>query len=169
MSKVYFARCADFIKIGKSVDPEARLKSFSPWLPFPIELQAEVDGGIGLEKAIHREFASDRYRGEWFRITPRLLALIEDVKNGRPIAITVSSPARAYGQSECPFGGEPVRRALTAIGSRKKFCELLACGRPFLSRLEHGKRQIPVKKVLLVEEKTGVSRHDLRPDIFGVA
>lgn len=29
------------------------------------------------------------------------------------------------------------------------------------------KGQPPAKRVLVIEEKTGVSRHELRPDIFG--
>jgi DNA-binding transcriptional regulator YdaS (Cro superfamily) len=35
------------------------------------------------------------------------------------------------------------------------------------SRWETGKRKIPAERVLDIESLTGVSRHDLRPDIFG--
>lgn len=38
---------------------------------------------------------------------------------------------------------------------------------PTWSRWETGGRQIPASRVLDVEKLTGVSRHDLRPDVFG--
>jgi DNA-binding transcriptional regulator YdaS (Cro superfamily) len=37
------------------------------------------------------------------------------------------------------------------------------------SRWETGSRQLPASRVLDVERITGISRHDLRPDIFGPA
>jgi DNA-binding transcriptional regulator YdaS (Cro superfamily) len=37
------------------------------------------------------------------------------------------------------------------------------------SRWENGHRQIPAERVLEVERVTGISRHDLRPDVFGPA
>lgn len=36
------------------------------------------------------------------------------------------------------------------------------------SRWETGARQVPPARVLDVERITGISRHDLRPDVFGV-
>lgn len=37
------------------------------------------------------------------------------------------------------------------------------------SRWETGARQLPASRVLDVERITGISRHDLRPDVFGPA
>jgi DNA-binding transcriptional regulator YdaS (Cro superfamily) len=37
------------------------------------------------------------------------------------------------------------------------------------SRWETGARQLPADRVLDIEALTGVSRHDLRPDVFGPA
>lgn len=37
------------------------------------------------------------------------------------------------------------------------------------SRWENGRRQVPAERVLEIERITGVSRHDLRPDVFGPA
>lgn len=34
-------------------------------------------------------------------------------------------------------------------------------------RIENGTRQVAADKVLEVERVTGISRHDLRPDVFG--
>jgi DNA-binding transcriptional regulator YdaS (Cro superfamily) len=35
------------------------------------------------------------------------------------------------------------------------------------SRWETGSRKVPAERVLQIERMTGVSRHDLRPDVFG--
>lgn len=37
------------------------------------------------------------------------------------------------------------------------------------SRWETGARQVPAERVLEIERITGISRHDLRPDVFGPA
>lgn len=37
------------------------------------------------------------------------------------------------------------------------------------SRWETGARQVPAGRVLDVERITGISRHELRPDVFGPA
>lgn len=37
------------------------------------------------------------------------------------------------------------------------------------SRWENGRRKVPAERVLGIEAATGISRHDLRPDIFGPA
>lgn len=37
------------------------------------------------------------------------------------------------------------------------------------SRWETGNRQVPAERVLDIERITGISRHELRPDVFGPA
>ena len=37
------------------------------------------------------------------------------------------------------------------------------------SRWETGSRQLPASRVLDIERITGISRHELRPDVFGPA
>ncbi len=37
------------------------------------------------------------------------------------------------------------------------------------SRFENGRRRVPAERVLDIEKVTGISRHDLRPDVFGPA
>jgi len=44
---------------------------------------------------------------------------------------------------------------------------LIGVTRQSWSRFETGLRQVSSKKVLVVERITKISRHDLRPDIFG--
>lgn len=38
---------------------------------------------------------------------------------------------------------------------------------PMWSRWENEKRAVPAVRVLDIEAKTGISRHELRPDVFG--
>jgi len=40
---------------------------------------------------------------------------------------------------------------------------------PMWSRWENAARDVPAIRVLDIEAKTGVSRHELRPDVFGAA
>jgi len=35
------------------------------------------------------------------------------------------------------------------------------------SRFENGRRRVPAERVLQIEKLTGISRYDLRPDVFG--
>lgn len=52
--------------------------------------------------------------------------------------------------------------------TQAEFAELVGVTQPLVSYwLNRG--QVGAQYVLTVEEKTGVSRHDLRPDIFGPA
>lgn len=59
----------------------------------------------------------------------------------------------------------PLERAMGDL-KQTAFAELIGVTQPLVSYwLKRG--QVGAQYVLKVEEKTGVSRHDLRPDIFG--
>lgn len=49
-------------------------------------------------------------------------------------------------------------------GRRSKLAEELGCGPNAISQWP----QVPALRVLDVERVTGISRHDLRPDIYGL-
>jgi hypothetical protein len=79
-TNIYFVRAglSGLIKIGKAVDVARRLKTLRTGSSEPLELLGstpDTSGGL-LERAIHRDFAADRARGEWFNPTPALLAYI---------------------------------------------------------------------------------------------
>lgn len=40
---------------------------------------------------------------------------------------------------------------------------------PTWNRWENGRRRVPAERVLDVERVTGISRHELRPDLYGPA
>lgn len=69
--RVYLARLGDLVKIGVSIDPEARARRLNA------ELLATVAGGRDEELRLHRRFAVERVRGEWFQASPRILRCAE--------------------------------------------------------------------------------------------
>jgi hypothetical protein len=81
---VYFIRCGDHIKIGRSVDPWGRLASLQTANPFPLEMLALSPGGGEFETGLHEAFSDDNTNGEWFRVTDRLLAFIDGIRETFP-------------------------------------------------------------------------------------
>jgi DNA-binding transcriptional regulator YdaS (Cro superfamily) len=62
----------------------------------------------------------------------------------------------------------PVERAIEALGGTMKAAEILGIPPNRISMWKN-RKQVPVGKVLAVEAATNISRHELRPDIFGAA
>jgi hypothetical protein len=86
---VYFAKAGNgLVKIGCSVQPEERLTQIAEWVPYKIELVATIAGWFDLEAALHKMFAADWSHLEWFRFSPAMERLIDDINSNRPFAIT---------------------------------------------------------------------------------
>ena len=73
----------DRIKIGRSENRKKRLSDLATGNSQELKLLATFPGARPEERELHDRFRKDRIRGEWFRSTPELLALIEDVNAGR--------------------------------------------------------------------------------------
>jgi DNA-binding transcriptional regulator YdaS (Cro superfamily) len=58
---------------------------------------------------------------------------------------------------------DALRRAIERVGSAKKLADALDISPPAIAQWN----EVPVKRVLDVERISGVSRHELRPDIYG--
>lgn len=56
----------------------------------------------------------------------------------------------------------PIARAVAAVGSVKALAEKLGVKPQAISQW----RQAPAERVLAIEAASGVSRHELRPDIY---
>jgi hypothetical protein len=79
VDSVYFMRNRDgLIKIGRSYNPEARLKAIGANVP-GVELLGTMPNG-NREKEFHRRFAAYRAYGEWFHPAHPILALLEELK-----------------------------------------------------------------------------------------
>lgn len=69
MSVVYFIECVEtgFVKIGKAACAADRLSSLQTGSASELRLLGTVPGGLEVERGLHRRFAGQRIRGEWFR------------------------------------------------------------------------------------------------------
>ena len=95
---VYFAEACGKIKIGCTVNPEARIPQISEWVPFPTKLLAVMPGSYVLEKAIHRMFDPEWSHGEWFEASDRLRTFVAQVAEGKPVEIDVSHDGARRGK-----------------------------------------------------------------------
>ncbi len=68
---IYFIRQkgTNLVKIGWAKDPVARMATLQTGSPHEFELMAVGEGGAKEEHALHRRFADDHVRGEWFRMS----------------------------------------------------------------------------------------------------
>lgn len=71
-------------KIGRTKDPDDRLKTFSVKLPFEVDYVCTIETGdmYQLERELHKKYASKRVNGEWFYLEP------EDVEDIRGLAVS---------------------------------------------------------------------------------
>lgn len=98
---VYFIQGKDrrLIKIGWSIDPKARLRQLECGSPEPLELVGALRGSPTDERRLHQQFALQRVRGEWFRVTREIRDLMEIA------AATWGKPVRTiYGPNGGPLG-----------------------------------------------------------------
>jgi len=59
-------------KIGRSVNPDDRMKTFQLTLPFEVEFEhiVQCDDMVMLERELHQRFDHQRVNGEWFDLSP---------------------------------------------------------------------------------------------------
>lgn len=63
----------------------------------------------------------------------------------------------------------PVEAVIEALGGPTKAATALGISNPSVVMNWRTRGQVPAERVLEVETITGISRHVLRPDIFGAA
>lgn len=85
---VYFIRCEQYVKIGISQNPAARLRQIrnGGGAQFPRLLDVAVSeivalepGGLTREKELHAKFSHLRHTGEWFTEAPDLTDYIKEL------------------------------------------------------------------------------------------
>jgi hypothetical protein len=85
LSWVYFIGYPNgSVKIGVSGDPRRRLADLQRSTPEPLELLAVAQGDHAVEALLHKVFAPDHVRGEWFRRSETLTEFV------RVLALTKS-------------------------------------------------------------------------------
>jgi hypothetical protein len=85
--KIYFIRAGSLVKIGRSLNPQSRLKQLKvnnkqTVIPDGVDMStaeiiAEFPGGRRVESRLHSKFARYRVAGEWFRFTKEVRQFAE--------------------------------------------------------------------------------------------
>ncbi len=107
MKRVYFIKPIDMdgpIKIGCSVSPDGRRSTLTTWSPFPLEVVAEIEGCLELERRFHARFFAHWTHREWFKAAPELLDTIAAIQSGSFDIETLPPPKRLPGNSGPPKG-----------------------------------------------------------------
>lgn len=76
---VYFMQIGNNgpIKIGIAENIASRLADLETGCPWPLKVIAHIpNGGMAVERKLHRRFSSFRMSGEWFSPSPELLSFI---------------------------------------------------------------------------------------------
>lgn len=68
---VYLLEAGPYYKVGRSKDPDNRIKTLQIQLPFPTEIKEVMpcDDEIEAEKWFHAYYSERRLNGEWFQLT----------------------------------------------------------------------------------------------------
>lgn len=82
---VYFIIAGGYVKIGKAVNPQARLKELQVGCPFAMHIYETIDcgtskGALHHERHLHKMFKKQRMRGEWFQWNKAMRAYIAHSK-----------------------------------------------------------------------------------------
>ncbi len=75
--RIYFMRSGRYVKIGKSVNPEDRIKTLRKETGYDIEMLGHFEGYAPDESRLHTLFQRSRYIGEWFVLTPAISSAVE--------------------------------------------------------------------------------------------
>jgi len=76
-SVIYFIEIEGFVKIGTSRDAIRRLRQISGSSPFEPKLLGVMSGHEGDELELHKKFARDHAKNEWFRLSGEIREFIE--------------------------------------------------------------------------------------------
>jgi hypothetical protein len=80
-SYIYFLHAGNYIKIGYSQDIHKRIKQLQTGSPFKLRLVLAIEGGVKLEKQLHKKFNKYRHQNEWFYYNLDIANFIESMKS----------------------------------------------------------------------------------------
>jgi hypothetical protein len=141
---VYFIRAGDtdWVKIGWAIDAELRRRDLQCAHFLPLKIIRTIDGTAAEEGWLHRHYDSRRGLGEWFEYCPTMM--------------TIEPPTAL---------DTPLDRAARSAGGFPKLAKKLGCSAAAIYQWD----KVPVERAIQIERLTGISRQELRPDIFGEA
>ena len=85
-SLVYFVQAGNLpkVKIGYTTGAiRSRMANLQTGSCEVLRLRACIWGGMALEEHLHSKFAADRLHGEWFQLSPEILAFLEMINRDR--------------------------------------------------------------------------------------
>ena len=89
---LYLIQFGEFVKVGISNDPTARLRTIQSGLPAEATMPyyavlPKREMAVDLEKRVHQKLQDRRARGEWFRVSvDEAVAVVDDLcRWGKPI------------------------------------------------------------------------------------
>jgi hypothetical protein len=145
---VYAVESGDAVKIGWAKDPVRRLSELRVGSPVLLRLVGVMKADRMREKEIHAACDKWRIRGEWFKNEGAVLSFIERLESYPPTLKHV---------------GAALEKAKVAIGGNTALAQALGGLTP---QAVSQWRRVPAERTLDVERVTGVSRHELRPDLY---
>jgi hypothetical protein len=151
MSDIYFIQAGSGpIKIGCASYPRRRLKELQCASHEKLKLLATIPGGDRtMEAELHRLLRPHQIRREWFKPVPAVMKVVRAAKKGEP-------------PSDLP---DPRRNWLPEGITKARLAKELGVS-PQRVQYWYKTNRIPAEYILKVEAATGISRHDLRPDIY---
>jgi hypothetical protein len=95
------------VKIGIASDVGRRVSALRMATAIDLVLLGSIEGSRETEAELHRQFAHERIRGEWFKATEELMACVWRLvrSNGQPVTIKAELERR----NNCRYGLRGVR------------------------------------------------------------
>lgn len=128
---VYFIQAGENgpVKIGFANHIASRLASLQSCCPETLVLLRTVDGNSAIERAYHRQFASQRLRGEWFTFHEAMLTNAPDAAPIGSIAIFYAPRRRRQAIRIGRLVQTPRRQVIKKCGGPGALARLLGVSR----------------------------------------
>lgn len=142
MGQVYIVgKLEGHYKIGRSINADDRVGSFSPLLPVPMSFMHKITtpDEIWLERVFHIAFQHCRGGGEWFKLTDADIELLLSVHHIENLGHLPLPIAEAWASRPRSSMGDEVRRLRVEAGlSQSELAKKLGISQPALARTELG-------------------------------
>ena len=80
---VYVLSAGPYVKVGRTKNPDNRIKALKIQLPFPVGVEAVIpcEDHVSAERYLHHFMRRERVNGEWFDLSgdPYMLPFLRDI------------------------------------------------------------------------------------------
>lgn len=170
MSRIYFAfsPVIDLVKIGRANNVAKRLTAIRTGCPYRLNLISVSPGGAVEEARLHGAFRKWCKGGEWFLAVRGVLEAAEALNDHDMLAEELARlPINRRRYMEIDMSKTtPLERAVDKAGGQSAFARLHGVSQPTVWAWVRQGKPLPAEYVLATERELGISRHDLRPDLY---